>query len=76
MRVIADRRRCVGAGQCSLVLPEIFDSDDEGLVLVTGEVTEAHNVGLRHAVRICPVGALSLRPDPSPGSGTPQAAGR
>ncbi|WP_037970878.1 ferredoxin [Streptosporangium amethystogenes] len=76
MRIIADRLRCVGAGQCSLVLPEIFDSDDEGLVVVIGEVTEADADGLRHAVRICPVGALSLRPDSSPAPGTPQAAGR
>lgn len=75
MKVITDRLRCVGAGQCSLVLPEVFDSDDEGLVIVTGEATEADAAGLRHAVRICPVGALSLRPDSAPDPGTSQAAG-
>lgn len=63
MRIVADTSRCVGAGQCVLTDPAIFDQDDEdGTVVV--QVPEPAGEELdraRQAVRICPSGALSLR---------------
>ncbi|MEU9835723.1 ferredoxin [Streptosporangium sp. NPDC048047] len=67
-RVTADRGRCIGSGQCSLALPEVFDADEEGLVTVDGDA--AARVGparLRGAVRLCPVRALTLEEVPAPG---------
>ena len=32
MHITADRERCVGAGQCVLAAPAVFDQDDDGLV--------------------------------------------
>ena len=35
VRVIADRDRCIGAGQCVLSAPDVFDqSDDDGRVVI------------------------------------------
>jgi ferredoxin len=63
MRIVADTSRCVGAGQCVLTDPAIFDQDDEdGTVVV--QVPEPAGEELdraRQAVHICPSGALSLR---------------
>ncbi|MFE0674054.1 ferredoxin [Streptomyces sp. NPDC058867] len=58
-----ERDRCVGAGQCVLAAPAVFDQDDQdGLVVVldrTPQATEADAV--RDAVRACPSGAITLR---------------
>ncbi|MER7208640.1 ferredoxin [Streptosporangium sp. NPDC000239] len=66
-RIVVDRERCVGAGQCVLAAPEVFDSGDDGLVRVVGDTeTETGTAvadGIRHAVRLCPARALSLRED-------------
>jgi ferredoxin len=37
MRVITERDRCVGSGQCAMLSPEVFDQDDAGLVVVLRE---------------------------------------
>ena len=35
VRIIADRNRCVGAGQCVLSAPDVFDqSDEDGRVVI------------------------------------------
>ncbi|MEU1878291.1 ferredoxin [Streptosporangium sp. NPDC020072] len=64
-RIVVDRERCVGAGQCVLAAPEVFDSGDDGLVRVVGDTETGTAVadGIRHAVRLCPARALSLRED-------------
>jgi ferredoxin len=63
MRILADRDRCVGAGQCVLTDPSIFgQSDDDGRVLVLTEehlaAEEIRSVEL--AVQLCPNRVLSL----------------
>ncbi|MET9145414.1 ferredoxin [Streptomyces sp. NPDC004042] len=62
-RVRADRDRCVGAGQCVLAAPAVFDQDEEdGLVRVLAERPPASRAdAVREAVRACPSGALTLR---------------
>ncbi|AGL17492.1 ferredoxin [Actinoplanes sp. N902-109] len=62
-RIVADRGRCVGAGQCVLTDPAAFDQDEQdGTVLVLAD-TPADEQALRRArqaVDICPSRALSL----------------
>jgi ferredoxin len=55
----------VGAGQCVLTEPEIFDQDeDEGtVVLRTEQVSGDALEHVRQAVHICPSQALSLSED-------------
>jgi len=63
MKIIADTGKCVGAGQCVLTEPALFDqSEDDGTVVVlddqpTGELVEK----AREAVHVCPSQALSLQ---------------
>ncbi|HUR07920.1 MAG TPA: ferredoxin [Nonomuraea sp.] len=63
MRVVADRERCIGAGQCVLTLPEFFDQSDEDgrVLLLKEEPAKEEIVGVRQAVRLCPMHAISLQ---------------
>ncbi|NUR58797.1 MAG: ferredoxin [Catenulispora sp.] len=63
LAVRADRTRCCGSGNCASILPEMFDQDDEGLVVVREPYPDA---GLRsavdQAVLLCPVQAIEASP--------------
>ncbi|MBE1498781.1 ferredoxin [Amycolatopsis sp. NPDC051758] len=63
MKIIADTGKCVGAGQCVLTEPELFDqSEDDGTVIVLNETPEGELVEkAREAVHVCPSQALSLQ---------------
>ena len=63
MKIIADTGKCVGAGQCVLTEPELFDqSEDDGTVIVLNETPEGDLVEkAREAVHVCPSQALSLQ---------------
>ena len=63
MIVEADRDRCVGAGQCVLAAPELFDQgEDDGLVLLL-EPSPApeQQAAARAAAAACPASVISLR---------------
>lgn len=62
MRIVADLDRCIGAGQCVLTDPEVFDqSDEDGTVVLLDEHAREGNLDrIREAVELCPSGALSL----------------
>ncbi|ASU85584.1 ferredoxin [Nocardiopsis gilva YIM 90087] len=62
MRVVADRNRCAGNGQCVLTDAAIFDQDEEeGRVVVLNERPGAESAErVRQAVRLCPVRALAI----------------
>jgi ferredoxin len=61
MRVTADRRICVGAGMCVLTAPEIFDQDDDGIVLVLRPAPEEDEEdAAREAAHLCPSGAVRI----------------
>ncbi|OZM74148.1 ferredoxin-1 [Amycolatopsis antarctica] len=69
MRVTVDPTRCVGAGQCVLTSPELFDQDDDGVVvLVDPDGTTDDRRSATLAADLCPSGAISLAEDtPGPG---------
>jgi len=49
---------CIGAGMCVLTAPDVFDQDDEGLVvLLTAEPADPAALA---AVPLCPSGALRV----------------
>jgi ferredoxin len=63
MHVEADRDVCVGAGNCVLAAGDIFDQDDEGVVVVLDPAPPpARDDAVDKAVRMCPSGALTARP--------------
>lgn len=59
MRVEANRDICIGSGMCVMTTPEVFDQDDDGIVvLLTAEVPDEQVEQARRAVATCPSGAL------------------
>jgi ferredoxin len=64
MRIKADTGVCVGAGQCVLTDPAVFDQDDDGLVVLLTEQPVGESAqSARDAVLICPSQALSISED-------------
>ncbi|MFF4769720.1 ferredoxin [Streptomyces sp. AM 3-1-1] len=61
-RVEARTEVCVGAGQCVLAAPEVFDQDEEdGLVrLLDARPAAALLPSVREARHRCPSGAITL----------------
>lgn len=61
MRIEADRERCVGSGLCADQLPEVFDQDDDALVLpCVSEVPPELLRDVEEVVQRCPTEALAL----------------
>ncbi|MGC7095753.1 ferredoxin [Amycolatopsis lurida] len=62
MRITTDVDRCVGAGQCVLTEPAVFDQNeaDGTVVLLTDEVGGEAAERVREATYICPAQALSI----------------
>jgi ferredoxin len=61
MQIIVDRQRCIGAGQCVLSAPDVFDQDEDGLVrLLEPNPSEDHDDEVDQADRHCPAQAISL----------------
>lgn len=57
----ADVNLCQGYANCVAAVPEVFDIDDDGIVvLLVRAVAEAERARVEQAVRSCPVSALSI----------------
>lgn len=62
--VKADAGRCQGHANCIVEAGEVFDLDDEGLVVVLQErIGEAQREDVERAIASCPEQALSLVED-------------
>lgn len=61
MRVIADRKRCVGNGICEGIEPNVFEVGEDGIVIVhDAKMSDADHEQVAHAVHNCPAKALNL----------------
>lgn len=61
MHITADRDLCAAAGQCASVAGDLFDQDDDGVVvLLTAEPSEAEEPAARRAARLCPAQAIRI----------------
>jgi ferredoxin len=59
--MIADRDACISSGNCMMVSEELFDADDDGVVVLIGEdVPASEEDHAREAVKFCPAAALRL----------------
>ncbi|MFL6125059.1 ferredoxin [Actinophytocola sp.] len=65
MRIVTDTGRCVGAGQCALTEPRVFDqSDEDGTVVLLTDQAEGEVLNnVQEAIDLCPSQALSLKED-------------
>ncbi|MFK8844224.1 ferredoxin [Streptomyces sp. Ac-502] len=60
MRITVDPDRCVGAGQCVLNAPAVFDQDDDGLVTLLTEPGPDQESTVRLAGALCPSRAITV----------------
>jgi ferredoxin len=62
MKIVADKHKCVGAGTCVVIAPDVFDQDDaDGIVLLlTEEPGEDRRAAVTEAVDFCPAQALMI----------------
>lgn len=61
MDVHVDQARCIGAGNCVLTAPQVFDQrDEDGVAVVRTAQPEAdqHDLALQ-AVELCPAAAIT-----------------
>ncbi len=65
MRVTADRESCISAGRCMAATSEVFDQDEEGLVVVLlpEPAADRQRIQARKAAYACPAGAIQIRSD-------------
>ncbi|GAA2528802.1 ferredoxin [Winogradskya humida] len=63
MEITVEEDKCVGAGQCVLVAPEVFDQrDDDGIViLLDARPPAAQHDATRQAAQVCPAAAILVR---------------
>ena len=62
IRLTVDWDKCICAGMCTSVAPDLFDLDDDGeLVLVAGEkVDDTFAAAAHEAAGVCPVEAITV----------------
>jgi ferredoxin len=65
MKIVVDREACTMAGACVLAAPEVFDQDDDAVVVllkdtVSDDLTDPERVAVDDAVVRCPANALWL----------------
>jgi ferredoxin len=61
MRIDIDTARCEGHGLCAQVAPQVFDLDDDDLVILrqVGQIPADLEAAAASGARSCPVAALS-----------------
>ncbi|GAA2606949.1 ferredoxin [Paractinoplanes durhamensis] len=62
VRIEFDEPRCVAAGQCAMVAPELFDQrDDDGVAIVlNASPGPDQQDDAREAAAVCPAAAIRL----------------
>jgi ferredoxin len=62
VKVLVDKGKCVGAGQCVLAADDVFDqNDDDGLVALLNPSPPAGRLAdVRHAAAVCPASAIEV----------------
>lgn len=61
-QIVVDDTRCVGAAQCVLTAPDLFDQDDDGLVMVLeGNPGTERVESANAAATLCPSQAITVR---------------
>jgi ferredoxin len=65
MKLVVDKSRCIGAGQCVLKAPRVFDQqEDDGMVILLAESPSAEDQdAARLAARVCPAEAITVVED-------------
>lgn len=62
LKVKVDREKCVGAGQCVMAAPDVFDQqEDDGIVILLDESPdESLRAKVTKAARLCPAKVIEV----------------
>mgnify|MGYP000337762033 CR=1 FL=1 len=61
MKIVAEVDRCEGHGLCEEVAPDMYELDDDAVVVVLHpDVPEALEKSAEAGARVCPVAALKV----------------
>lgn len=64
-RVIVDEARCIGAGQCVMRAPRVFDQREDGIViLLDATPPPSEHAAARKAADLCPAEAIVIEETP------------
>ena len=65
MKVVIDRSRCVGAGQCVRVAPDVFDQDEKDGLVVLVDANPSDDIAeyVKKAALLCPAQAIRVDPE-------------
>ena len=67
--VKVNRESCRGYGNCLLAAPEVFDLDDDGLVVLLQEQVGEDALGaVQRAIYDCPTDSIVIESPPAPDS--------
>ena len=62
MRVEVERDKCITAGHCVLVAPDVFDQDEDGVVeLLDGNPAERLRDAVEEAASLCPAALIKIQ---------------
>jgi ferredoxin len=62
VKIAADRDRCEGHGLCADTAPEVYDLDDDAVVVLRYEVVPSElERKAEGGARVCPVAALRVQ---------------
>ena len=65
MRILVDRDRCIGVGHCVRTAADLFDSGEDGRVVVPrAEIDPSRAEEVREAAGLCPNAAIALDAGP------------
>ncbi len=62
MKVSVENAKCIGAGQCVLLAPEVFDQrEDDGVVMLLDDAPapQLHDT-VRESAMVCPASAIAV----------------
>jgi ferredoxin len=60
MRVRVDLKACSSHGECCFVAPDVFELDDDDVLIWEAEPDEAQRPAVLQAIAVCPMQAISL----------------
>jgi ferredoxin len=61
VQINTDPDRCIGAGQCVLTAPDVFDQDENGIVTVLRPAPDGGDaVAARKTALVCPSSTITI----------------
>lgn len=61
LAVSIDRDACIGSGNCVKVAPELFELDDDSIVVFAKTADGTDRAAVLEACEVCPVEALTVK---------------